>query len=197
MIRLSSHHMQPSTISARTVTLQVRLMDLRTVPSFLPHVHVLHCTLPFNYRHMMCAACLWCSVYCRNVQHAQNIGIRHSNGLCTVLQISRSAQLAASIHRASQCVYERTLLTTCCCGVQTGLCRHTYQSPHLHGLAGSFTQCQLMRLQECLPEGCIDYVEEDVKVILPCHWHCQLSGISNFVSSHVVRKWQEHACNPM
>ncbi|KAL0055148.1 hypothetical protein WJX82_007705 [Trebouxia sp. C0006] len=44
-----------------------------------------------------------------------------------------------------------------------GLCRHTYQSPHLHGLAGSFTQGQLMRLQECLPEGCIDYVEEDVK----------------------------------
>ncbi len=200
MTRLSSHHMRPSTISARTVTLQVRLMDLQTMPSPLPHVHVLHCTLPFSCKHMMCVACLWCSAYCQNVQCAQRCqytGIRHSNGPCTVLQICRLAQLAVSTLRASQCVYKSMMLTVCCCGVQTGLCRHTYQSPHLHGLAGSFTQGQLMRLQECLPEGCVDYVEEDVKVILPCHLHCHLSGISNFVSSHVVRRCQEHACNPM
>ena len=74
-----------------------------------------------------------------------------------------------------------------------------------------------MRLQECLPEGCIDYVEEDVKVILPCHCtatamhctamhchatamplSCQLTcGISTTLRSHVVRKCQEHACNSM
>ncbi len=83
----------------------------------------------------------------------------------------------------------------CCCGVQTGLCRHTYHSAHLHGLAGFFTQGQLIKLHECLPEGCIEYVEEDIKVILPCCWCCKLAGMSNSVSSHVVRKCQEHACN--
>ena len=142
---------------------------------------------------MMCTACLSCSVYCEKVQHAQHTGIRHSNGLYAVLQISRSAHFAVSTHRASQCVYESMLPTICCCGVQAGLCRHMYQSPHLHGLAGSFTQGQLLRLQECLPEGCVDYVEEDVKVIRSCCWYCKLAGISNSVSSHVVRKCQEHA----
>ena len=100
MTRLSSHHMRPSTTSAHTVTLQVRFMHLRTVPSPLPRLHVLHCTLPSNCKRIMCAACLWCSLYSQHVQHAQNTGITHSQGLCTVLQISRSAQLAASTRRA-------------------------------------------------------------------------------------------------
>ena len=46
-----------------------------------------------------------------------------------------------------------------------GLCRHVYRS-HLLGLAGSFSQGQLADLKRCLPNDCVDYVEEDVKVLL-------------------------------
>ena len=45
-----------------------------------------------------------------------------------------------------------------------GLCRHVYQGPKLQGLAASLTERQVADLHRCLPEGCIDYIEEDVKV---------------------------------
>lgn len=35
---------------------------------------------------------------------------------------------------------------------------------HILGLAGSFSQGQLTDLKRCLPDDCIDYIEEDVKV---------------------------------
>ena len=49
-----------------------------------------------------------------------------------------------------------------CCAA---LCRHVYRSRIL-GLAGSFSQGQLADLKRCLPDDFIDYVEEDVKVVL-------------------------------
>ena len=45
-----------------------------------------------------------------------------------------------------------------------GLCRHVYKS-HILGLAGSFSEGQLADLKRCLPDDCVDYVEEDVKVL--------------------------------
>lgn len=49
-----------------------------------------------------------------------------------------------------------------CCA---GLCRHVYRS-HILGLAGSFSQGQLADLERCLPLNFVDYIEEDVKVML-------------------------------
>ena len=48
-----------------------------------------------------------------------------------------------------------------CC--VAGLCRHIYDS-HILGLAGSFSQAQLADFRRCLPDDCIDYIEEDVQV---------------------------------
>ena len=49
-----------------------------------------------------------------------------------------------------------------CCAA---LCRHVYRS-HILGLAGSFSQEQLADLKRCLPDGSVDYIEEDVQVML-------------------------------
>ena len=45
-----------------------------------------------------------------------------------------------------------------------GFCRHVFNN-HILGLAGSFSQGQLTDLKRCLPDDCIDYIEEDVKVL--------------------------------
>lgn len=37
---------------------------------------------------------------------------------------------------------------------------------HILGLAGSFSQRQLAELKRCLPLNFVDYIEEDVKVML-------------------------------
>ena len=37
---------------------------------------------------------------------------------------------------------------------------------HILGLAGSFSQGQLADLKRCMPLNFIDYIEEDVKVML-------------------------------
>ena len=98
--------------------------------------------------------------YCKNL-HALAQLLLHMAQMPGALA-HLSSQLSSRL--AQPPTSQESLMVGC-----AGLCRHVYRS-HILGLAGSFDQRQLTDLKRCLPEDCVDYVEEDMKVLHCSKW---------------------------